>query len=421
MIERDGLDDAQIHRAQRRLWLLSGGILVGSVALGAAPLIPVGIVLAAMATVREAWIRRRLRGVVYERTVHPTRCVAGDAVVVTTSLWNRSLLPLPMIITTDSTTHELRPVDAEIGSVTARNLADTWSLLPFERIERVTHLKAEDRGLIELGPIGVEVLDVFGSTVASGQFPAAARLVVVPRSLPVLRAEEFTRPRAPVRPRPVFPEDPALVSGVRAYVAGDPPRRIHWKATARTGSPQSKRYDAPHSRALVIVVDVVTHSGRSASTEFDPELLESVCVTAASLIREGLTSRVPTGLAAAAYAYQRSTRIWIPPASGPLQLGALLVALGRIAPWPPEGFGGLLLTLGRRIHRASDIAIVTSRDLTPLLPALRGLRSHGNRLRVVGVGPGAEDVAPRVRRRGIEMELAQLRPDWRTADALVLG
>ena len=31
-------------------------------------------------------------------------------------------------------------------------------------------------------------------------------------------------------------EDPTRIAGVRAYEAGDPLNRVHWRATARTGS-----------------------------------------------------------------------------------------------------------------------------------------------------------------------------------------
>ena len=76
-------------------------------------------------------------------------------------------------------------------------------------------------------------------------------------------------------------EDPLQVAGVRDYVLGDDPRRIHWKATARTGALRSKVYETPALRRLLLLLDVWNYSEAAGGT--DLEIQELTIATAASL------------------------------------------------------------------------------------------------------------------------------------------
>jgi uncharacterized protein (DUF58 family) len=212
-----------------------------------------------------------------------------------------------------------------------------------------------------------------------------------------------------------------VFAGVRPYLPGDPPRRIHWKATARTGSPRSKRYDAVIEREVLVAVDIQTEPGRRPSPQYDPELVEAICVTSASLLRDGIAAGTRCGLAMAAYSYRPQTHIRITPAAGTRQLLALMDALGRSSQWASGPFDSLLGGLARWQPPPTDLVIVTGRDAAAHLPILRRLRSLGYGVRVVAVGPVAHAAAGSVRAAGIRVTAATLAPDWRTADALALA
>lgn len=90
-------------------------------------------------------------------------------------------------------------------------------------------------------------------------------------------------------------EDPLRFSTVREYNPGDNPRFIHWKATARTGSLQSKVFDPSDTLSVTLAVDVRT---RARAYEYVPEYLEYVISTAASVAVHALGERYMVGLAA---------------------------------------------------------------------------------------------------------------------------
>jgi uncharacterized protein (DUF58 family) len=419
--ERIETDRIGIRRRQRLLWLVAGVTPVSGVVLGAPALIPLGVVVGALALAREAWLRRGMRGVEYRREVARVRCVWGDEVGVSVTLWNRSLLPLARVTTEDAITEGTqvrgRETDASPGR-SAHAISNVWSLLPFEQAERQFTVVADHRGRVAFGPAHIETFDVFGELSAVGDLPMPAELIVAPRSVPTRRAVQRRRRHPYERPRPGFPEDPSLVAGARAYLPGDPPRRIHWKATARTGIPQSKRYDAAQEREILLVVDIQTVPGSTDSTHYDAELVEQICVTSASLAREALTAGTRCGLAAAAYSYRPQAQVRIQPATGPGQMFAVMDALGRLSPFASGRFETLLAGIGRWLARPTEIVIVTGRDATAYLPTLRRLRSIGNGVRIVAVGPAAEAALSGLRSAGIDVVAARLSPDWRTADAL---
>ena len=62
-------------------------------------------------------------------------------------------------------------------------------------------------------------------------------------------------PGAPASPQRLF-EDPARLSGVRAYAPGDSQRRIHWKASAHTDELLVKKFAPAIGLNVVVVLDM---------------------------------------------------------------------------------------------------------------------------------------------------------------------
>jgi len=404
--------------------VLAGTIAMAGAVVGVPALTSVGVILGALALAREAWFRRGLRGLHYQRSLSTTRCVQGDEVAVSVRVWNRSLLPIGRITTDDQASQDIRFREQSMGgpAATSRSaLSNVWTLLPFERVERRFHLLADRRGRLVLGPVHLETADLFVGIAAAGDIQMPGQLIVAPRSVPVRQAGARSRWSPVARPASGFPEDPALVAGVRAYQPGDPPRRIHWKATARTGTPSSKHYEASRQREVVVVVDIQTEPGRMPSGRHDPDLVEAICVTAASLLRHGLANGVRCGLAAAAYTHRPSAQVRILPGSGTGQLLALMDALGRASPMASGPFESLLGGVARWLPQPTDLVVVTSRSVTPYMPILRRLRALGFGIRVVVVGQVAQASAADARGAGFRISAAALTPDWRTADALALA
>jgi uncharacterized protein (DUF58 family) len=63
------------------------------------------------------------------------------------------------------------------------------------------------------------------------------------------------RPIGEVRLTHKLYEDPTRISGVREYQTGDPLNRVHWRATARTGTLHCKVYEPSTIAGLTLVLD----------------------------------------------------------------------------------------------------------------------------------------------------------------------
>ena len=81
----------------------------------------------------------------------------------------------------------------------------------------------------------------------------------------------------------------------------------------------------------------------------------------------------------------------------------------------------LLTTLARLVRPGTTIAVVSAREPTAFLPALRRLARGGFPTLFVGYGPDAERNAALARRAGISARVADLKGGWRSSRQLVLA
>jgi uncharacterized protein (DUF58 family) len=133
-----------------------------------------------------------------------------------------------------------------------------------------------------LGPVRLTSSDPFGWLECEVTVPAQESLVVYPLIAP-LEAFGFSsvHPLGEYVTSRRLLEDPLRVVGVRDYVLGDDPRRIHWKATAHAGALRSKVYDPPALRRLLLLLDVWNYSESAKGT--DLAIQELTIAAAASL------------------------------------------------------------------------------------------------------------------------------------------
>jgi uncharacterized protein (DUF58 family) len=75
-------------------------------------------------------------------------------------------------------------------------------------------------------------------------------------------------------------EDPTRIGGVRPYEAGDPMNRVHWRATARTGTLHSKVYEPTTLAGATILLDFNIDGYH---TQGEPHRSELAVTAAASL------------------------------------------------------------------------------------------------------------------------------------------
>lgn len=132
------------------------------------------------------------------------------------------------------------------------------------------------RGIVELGPLVIEVADPFG--LARGEFSVGGlqRVVVAPETalLPT-GAVDIASERGSAR---LF-QHRALVGEhdimTRDYRPGDAIRRVHWKASAHHGDLMVREDEKRSHAEALIVVDTRRGSYRDVSRNSSPEIPES--------------------------------------------------------------------------------------------------------------------------------------------------
>ncbi len=393
-----------------------------------------GIVLALAEGVRQVWVREGLRGVEYRRRLPRPRGIVGEPVPLDVTVWNRKPLPLAWLRATDEmsagvSVRERTLIERRKGAA----LANVWTLAPFERVTRHFHVVADRRGVYSLGPVALEAGDLFAREAAASDLTAVDRWLVRPRIVPVAvsqRHEHWGGERRALRGLQL---DMTRYAGIRAYQPGDPIRSIHWPATARLGTPVSRRFEPGRRREVVVVLDVQTIEGPSWATSYDEDAVESLCIAAGSLVCRLREDGAAVGLAASGYAGAIRPFAFVPPGSSNEHVGRCLDLLARLGPFPAVPIERVLTSLARQMRPGTSVMLVGARDSVAFMPALRRLSTAGFPVRYVRLGvastaarnavalaPEADDRAALRRAARVGVSVARLDAGWPTATAMVV-
>ncbi|WP_245873001.1 DUF58 domain-containing protein [Deinococcus planocerae] len=131
-------------------------------------------------------------------------------------------------------------------------------------------------------------------------------------------------------------EDPISLRGARPYVTGDPPGRVNWRLSARTGDLTVRELDRTAASSVTVFLDL----------NGPPVYVDSAVRLGASLVQEALALDLPAGVATSAGA--------TPTGRTPETLRAALRRLAGAAPdlgpsvIPPVRAGGNLIVLTQR-------------------------------------------------------------------------
>ena len=351
--------------------------------------------------VPEIWYRFALRNLCIRQQVSTPRAFFGETLTLAISVENQKLLPLPWLEMEDEIPEQLKLLTGRTAPTYKVNrvaLVNSLSLWSFQRVTRQYRLRCMGRGVYTFGPAYIRSGDPFGWLVREERIAVRETLLVYPLIAPI---ESFGLPtRHPfgtrATPRRVL-EDPLRVAGVREYVLGDDPRRIHWKATARAGELRSKVYEPSSQHRLFILLDINTY--KESWMGLDPEIQELTIAAAASLAMWALDEGYAVGLLANSLMLGLSSegasasdaqeavmtpqsfihRVRVPPASESGQRERILSALGRLLPYFGSPMDTLIdaerftLPLGTTVVLVSAAAVL--QDTT--IESLVDLRSRG--------------------------------------------
>ncbi|MDQ3553098.1 MAG: DUF58 domain-containing protein [Chloroflexota bacterium] len=406
----------------RGIWLGSSIVLIGAL-LDEPGLVLVGAFAVLAAALTGGWAGRGVRDLHYRRELGAHRALWGDRVPLAVELWNRKFLPVLRVTTNDRVTEGLVLAERALeptgdGEAILQNV---WSLLWYEKVVRHFQVLADHRGVFRFGRIELAVSDVFGHGLAGAVQTRPARLVVLPRAVPVRHAFAARAPFGSTRSRSGLFQDPASFAGVRSYQQGDSARQRHWRASARLGKPVTKRFEFVHDRTIIVVVDGQTVESPHWLPDVDTEVLEMVAVAAMSLARHVLADGRACGVASAIRSSIHRDIDYLPPRTGPGQIGRIGETLASMGQNVSAPFSGLIAALPARVPSGVTLVTVSARLPDSYLRTLVGLRRGGFMVEHVALGEGAAISAHRLRAAGIVASEARLDPDWRNADALIMA
>ncbi|MEY4567715.1 MAG: hypothetical protein RLY14_2685 [Planctomycetota bacterium] len=225
------------------------------------------------------WLSNRwIRDAIASRKLSRSEIEIGETVEVTIELNNEGRVWIPWLLV-----EEVLPKSAIFGPPPSLLIEGHRVMLTKlrggETKKIVYRAKALRRGYFQLGPVVLETGDFLG---LYRRFRVASEplfLLVLPKVIPILGYNIASRrPVGEVKVTYRLFEDPTLMAGIRRYQLGDPIRRIHWGATAKTGHLQSKVYQPTSVAGATLVVDM----HRASNPDRHEPIRTDLAVTAAA-------------------------------------------------------------------------------------------------------------------------------------------
>jgi uncharacterized repeat protein (TIGR01451 family) len=305
----------------------------------------------------------------------------GDTAAVIVTIENRGRLPVPWVVAED-----LLPRGALVHTppqlrVTGRRM-EIATLWRQSRKSLLYQLQCNRRGYYQLGPLVLETGDLLGLHRRYRILTEPHFLMVYPKVIP-LEGYDITsnRPIGEVRMSYRLYEDPTRIAGVRQYQPGDPLNRVHWRATARTGTLHSKVYEPSTVAGATLLLDFHQVSYAARDEPFRSELAITASASVANAVYEmgqqiglvtngrdaadrirqegwGYDIRSRTAARNAAGMLDRSGRLQpsiVPTQRGPEQLLRILTTLARLELTDGLGLPQLVSETTSRLPRDATV------------------------------------------------------------------
>jgi uncharacterized protein (DUF58 family) len=332
------------------------------------------------------WMRRAVRQIVGERRF-VNRAFTGDRVEVQLTVRNGGWLPLLWVELDEALPLNLRAAPFE-RRVLSLGSHESWSTS--------YALACNRRGRYAVGPTTIRTGDPLGLARYQLTLGEREELIIYPRVVPLAQLGLPTRSPLASLPTssPIF-EDTSRLLSVRDYRRGDPPRRVHWRATARTGNLVVKQYQPAIARETMICLDL--HDEGYPTARYRHDAIELAIVVAASLanhaiVRDGLpvglTTQPPDRGPSSRAAGESVQNLRLPPRHERAHLIRILETLAEVelVRGDERPFAALLRRDWLDLPWGGTVAVITGRADAPLAEALLQLRRGGLAVALILVG-----------------------------------
>ncbi len=342
------------------LWLLSGstaGTIVAGVALFIV-LAALAVDVASLPATADVGVRREFPGTVGVGDV-------ADGRYVLASHWGRSLYARLFDVLPSKHLANAQPFAEQV-------------LPPLGGLELPFSVTGADRGDAALGHVALRVRSPLGLAARTFRYPLDDRVLVAPSLAGVKRfrwlAVHHRLATVGVRDARRRGEGRSFAR-LRDYVAGDDPRHIDWKATARRGHPITREFTVEQSQTVFVLVD----AGRSM-TQLAGRYPRFEYALSATLLLADVA--ISAGDRVGALVFDDQLRALVPAQRGVSALHALRTALVPTQPTLVEpDYSAAFRILAQRQRKRALIVLVTdvidARSARSLLAHLtRGASRH---------------------------------------------
>jgi len=219
-----------------------------------------------------------------ERECNRLTANVGDSVAVVVNIENSGRFPVPWMLAEDLLPRHALLHDPPNLRVTGRRVR--LAMLKSGGGKSILYqLRCNRRGYYQLGPLVLETGDLFGLHRRYRVLSDPHFLLVYPQVMPIEGFDIASqRPIGEVRMSYRLYEDPTRIAGVRRYEPGDPLNRVHWRATARTGTLHSKIYEP----STVAGVTILLEFHRDAHDPQHEPVRSELAVTAAASLANAI-------------------------------------------------------------------------------------------------------------------------------------
>lgn len=349
------------------------------------------LVTAALAWV---WNRWSLARVSCEHELSQRQALPGDEIDLYIRVTNRKLLPIPALYVHDKVAAGLKVIGPHVTS--DRNggqfIRRVTSLRWYEGVVWHYRVQCLARGSYQFGPTNLTSGDPFGFHLSDKEITTITQLIVYPRFLSL--DELGLPPRHPlgmIRAHHLI-RDPLRTVGVRDYHPEDPLKDIHWTATARTGSLQTRIYEPTTSLEVAIFLDI------SIFEEYwlgvDSEQVERLISATATVAQAGLAEGYAVGLYVNGMPGQYEHLIRLLPGRNPAQLEYIMATLARLKPYAATSMARLLRDAVHDLSWNTSLLLVSAIAPEKTCAALTYLHSKGRHVSWLYLGSGTTPKLP---------------------------
>jgi uncharacterized repeat protein (TIGR01451 family) len=348
------------------------------------------------------------------RECNRTEAEVGQSIAFVLTLRNHGRLPVAWVLVEDMLPRGAITSRPPRVQVKGQRLAVAM-LGPYGRKTLNYQLHLAMRGYYQVGPLVLETGDLFGLHRRFRITTDPVYIVVYPKVVPLPGYDLASRrPIGEIRLTHRLFEDPTRIAGVRYYQAGDPLNRVHWKATARTGTLHCKVYDASTIAGATILLDFHRESFPAQNEPVRSELAVTTAVALANAVtlmnqpiglitngrdaadrirlRDEIARRraAPQSNRAAALELtamrehdDRLRPLIVPPMRGPESFARIREVMARVELTDGLSFEQLLVEAEPRLPRDATVVAVLGRVVPTMAVALGHLKRQGFAVTVV--------------------------------------